>query len=139
MAIIAMHAELLASLNTLTAAWWLHRWIGLYQNDWHPANYQSISAVEPAVFSGYAGLRPLWGSSAAVLVGDQAVSTYPEQIWTHDGGPDQCYIYGIYVVDGAGALCWAERVWNDPVPMFAAGQVARYAPKPALQSIFPTW
>lgn len=137
MAAVVMHPELLASLDTLTASWWLNRFIGLYQNDWTPQAYQGISAVEPATFSGYDGLRPLSGSLAAVLVGDQARSTYPEQIWAHDGGPVQCYVYGVYVVDSGGALCWADRVWSPPVPMFGAGQVVSYVPTPALQSIFP--
>lgn len=139
MPVIMSYQEGLNSLAILTAAWWFHRRIGLYQNDWTPQNYQGISAVVPATFSGYPGLSPLAGWLAPVQVGAQAQAQASNYTWTHDGGGLQNYIFGVYVVDDAGQLCWAERISDTGIPLFAAGQFFSYTPVVALQSIFPSW
>ena len=139
MAVIFSYHESLQSLNILTAAWWLNRWIGLFQNDWQPQNYQGISAVVPCTFSGYPGLLPLSGFTAAVQLGAQAVTTLPTFTWAHNGGPVSNTVFGIYVVDSAGALCWAERDPADGVPMYGLGNYYAYTGQIGNQSIFPSW
>jgi hypothetical protein len=139
MAVIVSYQEGLNSTAILTAAWWLHRRIGLYQNDWTPQNYQTISAIVAATFSGYPGLQPISGWSAPVQVGPQAVVTAPQFAWTHNGGAVSNIIYGIYVVDDVGHLCWAERFDDGPFPLYGAGQFISYTPVVALQSIFASW
>jgi hypothetical protein len=139
MPVIVSYQECQNSAAILTAAWWLHRRIGLFQNDWLPQNYQTISAVVPATFSGYPGLQPISGWSAPAQVGPQSIVTAPQFVWTHNGGPISNAVYGIYVVDDAGRLCWAERFTGGPVPLYGAGQFVSYTPTIALQSIFPSW
>jgi hypothetical protein len=139
MPVIVSYQEAINSAAILTAAWWLHRHIGLFQNDWQPQNYQGISAVVPATFSGYPGLQPISGWSAPVQVGAQAIVTAPQWIWTHDGGPVGNAVFGIYVVDDSGNLCWAERFPQNGIQLVGAGQFVTYVPTVALQSIFPSW
>lgn len=139
MPVIMAYQEGLNSLSILTAAWWFNRWLGLFQNDWNPQNYQEIGAVVPADFSGYPGLTPLGGWLAPAQVGAQAQSSASNYVFTHDGGPLENYIFGAYVVDSAGRLCWAERISDTGIPMFLLGHVLAYRPVIALQSIFPSW
>lgn len=102
--------------------------VGLFQNDWDPRPWQTISAVVPCDFSGYDGLHALMAWSAAVMEGDQAVSRAVERIWIHNGGPVQGYVFGYYVVDPTGKLLWAERDPAGPVPMINALGVYRCVP-----------
>src|SRR3954447_19956134 len=101
--VLVYHGSRLALAATTAAVAGANR-IGLYQNDWQPQPNQDIAAVVPATFSGYTGLQALTAWTAPAMTGDQAVSQADQVVWTHNGGPDSNWIYGIYVVDGSGAL-----------------------------------
>lgn len=136
-AVIQSYGGALAALDLLTTAWTANRRIGLFQNDWDIMPWQGISAVVPATFSGYAGLQPITGWLSAVQSGPMAVATADQLVWSHDGGPVQNWIFGIYVVLPDGSLDWAQRFDGDPVPLFYAGHFVSYTPPFALQSKFP--
>jgi hypothetical protein len=127
-AVVMMDEGCRQALAAITAAFGGARRIGLYQNDWTPARTDPISAVVPADFSGYDGLHDLLSWTVPVMDGDQAISFAAERLWTHNGGPVQNWIFGVYVVDAGGLLVWADRVWNDPVPMIFLGNLVRYVP-----------
>jgi hypothetical protein len=137
MAVIQSYGGLVKALNALTAAWAGHRRIGLYRNDWDIQSSQDISAVVPATFSGYPGLLPLVNWTAAVLDGPAALTAADALMWSHDGGPVQNYIFGIYVVADDGSLDWAEAITNGPIPMYGVGGIIRYIPTYTLASKFP--
>lgn len=136
MAVIQSYGGLILALDALTAAWTAHRRIGLYQNDWLIQSSQGISAVVPATFSGYAGLQPLANWTAAVLDGPAALTTADSLIWSHNGGPIQNYVFGIYVVADDGSLDFAEAIIDGPIPMYGLGGIIRYSPMYILQSKF---
>jgi hypothetical protein len=138
-AIIMSYQGGIDALNILTAAWWLHLRIGLYQSDWNPQNYQPDSAIVPCDFSGYSGLQLVSGWSAPQQVGPQAISNSPEFVWSHDGGPTSNYVFGVYVVNDAGKWVFAEMLDEEGIPMFGGGNVIRYVLPLAAQSIFPSW
>ncbi len=128
MGLIVVYGGLQAALAVQTADNTGAARIGLYQNDWEPQVNQTIAAVVPATFSGYAGLQALSGWTPPVLDGNAAYSSADEVLWAHDGGAPGNWIFGIYVVDGLGNLRWAERVWPEPIPMIDFGNFARYVP-----------
>lgn len=138
MTVIQSYGGLLLALNVLTAAWTGHRRIGLYQNDWDIQSSQGISAVVPATFSGYPGLLPITGWLAAALNGPAALTTADSLLWSHNGGPAQNYVFGVYVVADDGSLDWAEAIKNGPIPMYGLGGIIRYVPQYILQSKFPS-
>lgn len=137
MPVIQSYNGLLLALNGITARWASARRIGLYQNDWKPQSHQTISAVVPATFSGYPGLVYLNNWTPAVLEGAAAKTTADAVIWSHDGGPLQNYIFGVYVVAEDGSLDWAERIPEAPYAMYGLGGIIRYYPIYIFQSKFP--
>lgn len=136
MSVIQSYGGALLALNALTASWIGTRRIGLYQNNWSVQPWQGISAVVPADFSGYSGLVPLTGWLAAVQSGPMAVATADQVLWSHNGGPVQNWIFGVYVVAPDGSLDWADPFPGDPRPLFYNGHFLDYVPTYALQSKF---
>ena len=123
-------AESLASLDAyLTAAVAAGYQWGLYKNNFTPTEDSVIGDVTPANFSGYAGLQSFSSWNAATWGSPRATATAADVVWTHNGGGTPNDIYGYYVVDGSGALAWAERNAVAPVTISGAGQT--YTVKPA--------
>lgn len=136
MALKAVQAELLYSLDAyLAAVEGAGYQIGLYKNDWTPADTDTIAAVTPADFSGYSGLVTVTGWTAATWVSPRASSTADPVLWSADGGSANV-IYGYYVVDGSGALAWAERRTGGGVSVGEAGQTYTVTPKYTRRSEF---
>lgn len=137
MGLIAVDGGLAGELNTLTASWLNKRYVGLFQNDLEPIRTTSIAQVQPANFSGYAGLMLITGWTPATLLADRAVSAAAALSWTHDGGPNTNWIFGYYVVDLSGVLRWIERRPGAAVAMLESGNVYQVTPQFSLGSRFP--
>lgn len=101
-------------LSALAAYWTGRLSAGLFAHDWVPADMDTITAVVPATFSGYAGLLPITGWGAPTLSSSRAVAQADALTWTHNGGPVGNWIFGLYVVDSLGGLVWAERRPDGP-------------------------
>lgn len=127
---IVMYQGSVLALNAFAAAAMGPGRVGLFQNDWEPKPWHTITAVVPCNFSGYVGLQALSGATPAVVEGIQAVTRFTPRTWSHNGGAVQGYIFGYYVVDGAGRLLWAERDPDGPTPMIRLG--AAYPVTPTL-------
>lgn len=136
MSLKVVQAELLKSLDDWLAATEADSYkIGLFKNNWTPANGDTISAVTPADFGGYSGLVTLTNWTAATWVSPRAESTADDVTWTADGSSANT-IYGYYVVDGAGNLAWAERRTDGGVTIGSAGQTYTVTPKYTRRSEF---
>jgi len=137
MSLKVVKAELLKTLDGQTGLFGSGPYkIGLYKNNWTPANEDTISAVTPADFSGYSGLQNLNAWSSATWITPRATAAHAAVSWTHNGGGTNNDIYGYYVVDGAGNLAWAERYSGAPVTMNTNGQVYQVTPQYTRRSEF---
>lgn len=110
--------------------------IGLYQPGFDPAVESDIDDVIPAAFSGYDGLHYISFWAAPILADLRAVAAAPPTTWTHDGGQDNCFVAGYYIVDSAGGLLRAEALPGDPVPVVWSGQCVTVIPRLSLGSRF---
>lgn len=129
--------ELLKTVNAQTALFAAGPYqIGLYQNNWTPADGDTISAVTPATFSGYSGLQNLNSWSSAVWITPRATAAHSAVSWTHNGGGTSNSIYGYYIVDASGNLAWAERYSGAPVTINTNGQVYQVTPQYTRRSEF---
>jgi hypothetical protein len=137
MSLVLVEQGMKEELDAMTARWGGIRFIGLFQNDLVIERTTTIDAIEPATFSGYVGLRPLMGWSAAVIRGDRAVTGAAPVNWVHNGGPLTNWIFGYYVVDPSGFLVWAERRPGSPIAMISAGQIYEVGPVFSQGSRFP--
>lgn len=137
MSLKVVEAELLKQLDIQTAYFVAQGYtVGLFQNDWTPANTDTISAVTAATFSGYSGLELLTGPTSATWVSPRALSNFDPIVWTHNGGGTSNSIYGYYVVDGGGALAWGERLTGGPVTIGVNGQTYTVTPQYTRRSEF---
>jgi hypothetical protein len=109
--------------------------IGLFKNDYTPADTDTIAAVTAADFGGYSGLQNLTGWGASTWSSPDAVIAHAAKTWTADGTSSNT-IYGYYVVDGAGNLAWAERRTDGGVSVGAAGQTYSVTPQFTRRSRF---
>lgn len=84
--------------------------IGLFKNDVSPTSLTVLADLTAANFGGYAGLQNItsWSAGTIVYTAPRAVAEHPAVTWTASGTTTNT-IYGYYVVDGGGALAWAER------------------------------
>lgn len=112
-----------------------YKW-GLFKNNWTPSENDTISAVTPADFSGYSGLQTFSSWNAATWNSPRAEATAADVVWTHNGGATANDIYGYYVVNGSGALAWAERNAAAPVTISGSGQTYTVKPKFTRRSEF---
>jgi len=117
--------DLLLTANESDGVWEL----GLYQNNWTPAQGDDISDVTVATFSGYSGLELLQNWSSPTIIGTRASMTADAIVQSHSGGGTSNNIYGYYVVDGSGVLMYAERDPSGPRLMGASGDVYTVVPK----------
>jgi hypothetical protein len=132
--LILVEGGRLATLDALRSTWLLSCLIGLFQGSPDINGTLPLSQIQVATFSGYSGLHALPGWSAAVLLGGIAVSYATPRLWQHDGGPQQCYVSGYYVVDSSGSvLLWAAYL-PVPVPMFELGNAVEVTPAYAVGS-----
>lgn len=117
--------------NTLVAArsaYEGHYKAGLFQNDFQPRFTMLTSDIVDANFSGYAGLSPTFSWTAPAFNGGFAVMTAHDIVWSHNGGPTGNFVFGYYVVDGTGALVWAERFCPAPMAISRLGERIRIVP-----------
>jgi hypothetical protein len=137
MSLKQVKAESLKSLDDYLAAAVAdgYQW-GLFKNNGTPNEDWTISDITPADFSGYAGLQAFSSWNAATWTSPRATATAADVVWTHNGGGTSNDIYGYYVVDGAGALAWAERNAAAPVTISGSGQTYTVKPKFTRRSEF---
>lgn len=95
--------------------------VGLYKNDYTPGDEDDISDITPADFGGYSGLQNLTSWGSIVWADPDATFTHSPVTWTASGSSSNT-IHGYYVVDGTGALAWAERRGDSGVSVGASGQ-----------------
>lgn len=135
--IIPMRAAQLLFLDWLLAGMTaVDAQIGLFQNDWEPAETDDWGDVEAASFTGYSE-QALEDWIAAFLNGDNVAESYnPTLTWTLTGGAAQT-IYGIYVRTPADVLLYAERNPDGPVTLSLPGDPYSYTPKFKLREIAP--
>lgn len=100
----------------------------LFKNNHVPTEADVVGDYTEANFSGYPGaVSPTWGtpfvngSNKGEV--DATLITY-----THNGGGTANTVYGVYVVDGAGVLVYAER-FPAPYTMGSNGDTFPYTPK----------
>jgi len=83
--------------------------LGLFKNNITPTSETVIGDITPCDFGGYAGLQTItdWSPGSVTYDSPRAVAEHGPITFTNDGGSTNT-VYGYYVVDGAGALAWAE-------------------------------
>jgi len=102
----------------------------LFQNNYVPLLTDVVGNFTEATFSGYASQNPSWG--AAFINGSvQAEVDAIALTFTRSAGATSNTIYGIYVLDNAGVLTYAER-FPAPVTMTTTGDAITYTPKVTL-------
>ena len=101
---------------------------GLFKNDRTPKPADVIGDYTEADFSGYDGVKNLTAWTAAVTIAGHGSSSANGVTWTHNGGPTDNLIYGVFVIDNTGALVWAERNPFGPVLVRPANPVFSYSP-----------
>jgi hypothetical protein len=112
-------------LNQFIASWPTARRVGLYSNPRVIDRLTRIDDLEPTTFSGYGGELPFPAVWTQTDPTPYALAVTAPLIWTHDGGPDDDYVAGYYVVDDDGVLLFAQPGPSTPKPMINAGQVYR--------------
>lgn len=125
-------------MNVFCEAAWLRFWdalvadnqlqkIRLFKNNHTPVFTDTVADYTEANFSGYVGPTSVVWGAAFVNGANQGEIDAAELTWTHSGGGTANTVYGIYVTDSAGNLCYAER-FDAPVSMGSAGDKIRYTP-----------
>ena len=112
-------------ITEMEAGWEL----GLYKNDWTPAQGDDIGDVTACDFSGYTGLEPLANFSAPVQDGTRWKTEADPIVQSHNGGGTSNLVYGYYVVNGSGVLMYAERDPSGPRLMAGSGDVYTVIPR----------
>jgi hypothetical protein len=121
-------------LDALRLAWLPSLLIGTYSNLVDVNRTLTLSSIVPSAYSGYSGLHALPGWSAAVLLGDIAVSNATPRLWQHDGGDVSEWVNGIYVVDSSNTtLIWAES-FVQSILMATSSDAVEYTPQFAVGS-----
>ncbi len=115
-----------ATFNTYTAR--------LYKNDRVPTDTDTVANYTEADFTGYASIATNnWGN--AFLNGDNiAEIDEVNKTFTQTGVIVTCLVYGYYITDGGGNLCWAERNPNGAFNMNQTGLVYIVLPKYTLRN-----
>jgi hypothetical protein len=87
----------------------------LWTNEYEPVQATVWSDLEEAVFDGYSRITltpATW--TAAVMVGDEAVSTYgtTPQLWTCTSDPEE--IYGYAIIDSVSEKIYIVEAFEEP-------------------------
>lgn len=107
----------------------------LFRNDITPGPGTVIGDFTEANFSGYANGALANAAVAAALDGsNRAVASWDQITFTKNGATGNT-IYGYYVTDGGGDLCFAER-FDGPIPMTVDGAFIQLTPKFTFKSEF---
>ena len=99
----------------------------LFQNNHVPLLSDTTADYTQADFSGYSGGQPIVWGVAFINGSKQGEIDGVLLIETHDAGGVANTIYGVYVVNGAGNLRYAER-FPAPISMSALGDQIKYVP-----------
>lgn len=106
----------------------------LFQNDFTPAQGDSVGAFTEADYSGYSE-QPLTFGAIVLNADEQAESTALYTVFAHDGGATPNEIFGWYIVhnDGGGdVIMHSERLVgpSDPgIPMEDIGDTIQVTPR----------
>lgn len=136
---VLVNGGLLSGLTSLRANWLTTLRAGLYQRETDPVLTRTIDQITPADFAGYTGLVLLAGWSAPTIVGARAATTAAAVVWTHNGGVKSNWIYGMYVIDNAGALVWLQRGDGVVPALLKTGNAYRIVPQFTLRSEYQSW
>lgn len=111
---------------------WLNRalTLKLYSNNITPGETNTAATYTEVAGGGYADLD-LVGATWVITEGSPSDGEYPPHDFEFSGATDSPgTIYGYYVIDGDGTLCWAERFEETVLPFTpVAGTVIRITPK----------
>lgn len=107
--------------------------IKLYVNDKVPEDGDVAADFTEMSTHGYGAKTLAPGGWTVVDDAGAAVATAAEQVWSFTAA-SAVTVYGYYVVDGSGALCWAERLSSNFIVEFA-GDTAKITPKFSLASL----
>lgn len=111
---------------------WLNRalTLKLYSNNVTPGETDTAATYTEVAGGGYADLDMV-GANWVITQGAPSEGAYPAHDFEFTGATDApSTIYGYYVVDGDGTLCWAERFGETVVPFSpVTGSVIRITPK----------
>jgi hypothetical protein len=100
----------------------------LYKNDYTPIETSLITDFTVADFPGFSA-APIMSWVTPVDDGNhRAISHADPIVFTQTGTSTVNQIYGYFVVDYLGVLCWAERFATAPIPMIATGSVLTVIP-----------
>ena len=101
----------------------------LYSNNVTPGETDTAATYTQVAGGGYAQ-KTLDKDNWTIVAGAPSTGTYAQQVWNFTGATTAPgTIYGIYVVDAAGVLRWAERFGASIVPFSPiAGSTIRYTP-----------
>jgi len=105
-----------------------------YQNNYTPVDTSVIGDFTQATFSGYAEITLNTWTAAALNASNKAETSMAAQTWTVAAGGVSNTVYGIYVVDAAGNLLYAEANPAGPVTLNTIGQFYSYLPRFTLKS-----
>jgi hypothetical protein len=110
---------------------WLNRslTLKLYSNDITPGETNTAATYTEVAGGGYADLDMV-GANWVITEGSPSDGEYPSHDFEFTGPTDApSVIYGYYVIDGDGTLCWAERFEESVVPFTpTTGTVIRITP-----------
>lgn len=102
--------------------------LGLFQNNWTPADGDTILQATEATYPGYArvGITP-W--SLPFMVGNHAYTAGPPVVFLVTGNATPNDVYGYFVFDNLlGDIVWAERLPNVPRAMHVIGDTLAINP-----------
>lgn len=135
---VLVQSQAIRELDTLRASWVGARSVGLMQNAGPVQTTWTLADILPCNFSGYVGVIPAVAWSAAVMLGEWALTRAALLQWTHNGGPVGNWVTGYYVVNQLGQLAWAKISSEGPRAMVSLGQRYVVRPEFTLKSRFPT-
>jgi hypothetical protein len=103
--------------------------VGLYTNNIVPTVNDTLATYTEPVAAWYAR-QALSGWTFPAYAAPFSSSVSNPLTWTNTGAIGaNVTIYGYFVVDSAGALCWAERDPSSPIVILGGGGSYSLAPK----------
>lgn len=109
--------------------------IHLFQNNHTPADGDTTGAYTDATYTGY-GPATIATWTGPTTVSGRATTYGPATVFVVGAVGVGNSIYGYYILDGGGALRWAERDAAAPIDMTTTGRTYTVTPVLTLKSEF---
>jgi len=113
--------------------------IKLYKSDTTPDWDTVLADLTECDFSGYASMQlTAWDYAGVFLDGDGRAKVNHTTNYTamHNGGGVSNNVYGFFVVDNTGDLCWLQRFDSPPIAIDSNGKFITVVPSFTLMSEF---